>query len=136
MKTIDKLSNDEYETVISQNKIAIGNKPLSEITAENVMDIVLLIGACPCLDFWNKPIITDFDKETFSDTVVIDYHSTRIEDGRESNYYTFFLTFRDFSFHYTKNYEVYHKMQKHHSQYLRINVFKYLIQQGFDIPLY
>jgi|ERR1035437_3260376 hypothetical protein len=116
--------------------IKIGNKPMSEITSENVMDIILMIGACPSLEFWNKPIITDFDNTTFSDTVVIDYHSYRISDNMESCHYIFFFCFRGFHWHYTKDFEIYHKSQRHHSKNLGVKEFRYLIQEGFDIPLY
>jgi len=116
--------------------LEIGAKPLSEISPENVMDLVKMIGALPSLQFWNEPVITDFSNTTFSDTVVIDYVSYRIEDNRKSSEYTFFFNFKDFSWHYTKDFEIYHKQQRHHSNRLSIKEFRYLLQQGFDIPFY
>ena len=117
-------------------KLEIGNKPLSELTAENVMDMILMIGACPSLEFWNKPIITDFNNKMFSDTVVIDYHSYRIEDNRESSHYIFFFNFKDFHWQYTKDFEIYHKTQRHHTKNLGVPELRYLIKQGFNIPIY
>lgn len=116
--------------------LEIGNKPLPEITAEQVMELIKIIGALPSLEFWNTPVITDFSNKMFSDTVVINYHSYRISDNRESCHYIFFFNFKDFHWHYTKDFEIHHKQQRHHSKNLGIKEFRYLLQQGFDVPFY
>jgi hypothetical protein len=116
--------------------IEIGSKLMSELTAENVMDIILLIGACPSLEFWNKPIITNFDNEMFRDAVVINYHSLRTSDNKNSCEYIFFFNFKSFNWHYTKYYEIYNKSQRNHSNNVSLKIFKYLISNGFDVPLY
>lgn len=60
--------------------LQIGNKPLKELTAEDLRQIVLIEGCSPSLEFWNEPEITRFNNTTFSDTIVIDYLAYRKDD--------------------------------------------------------
>ena len=115
--------------------IQIGEKPLRELTAEDLRQIVLIEGCSPCLEYWNEPEITDFNNNLFSDTIVIDYVCYRIKDGLKSCEYTFFFNFKNFSFHYIRDYEKLN--QKHQPQGKRVGIetLHYLIRHGFDVPL-
>ena len=116
--------------------IEIGSKPLKELTVENVIDIVKIIGAMPCLEYWHEPTVIEFDNTMFSDTIVVYYKSYRISDNKESQEYMFFLDFKRFHWHYSKDYERVNKLQRHHSREFSLEVLRYLIKQGFDVPLY
>lgn len=115
--------------------LQIGNKPLKELTAEDLKQIVMIEGCCPVLEFWKEPDIIDSDNQMFSDTVVLDYTSSRIEDGLKSSEFSFFFKFKNFSFHYTKDYEL-NKNQPSRSQRISVETFRFLIKQGYDVPLY
>lgn len=121
---------------IVKMQIEIGTKKLSELTAENIMQIVMIIGAAPSSEFWNEPTLLDFNNTMFSDTITIDYVSYRKSDNKKSCKYTFFFDVKRFSWHYTKDFEIYHKWQRHHSSKLGLPELRYLISQGFDVPLY
>lgn len=41
--------------------LEIGNKSLTELTGENILDMVMIIKACPSLEFWNEPILLSFN---------------------------------------------------------------------------
>ena len=117
--------------------LEIGNKSLTELTGENILDMVMIIKACPSLEFWNEPILLSFNNTHFSDTYVIEYVSYRKSDNKKSCKYTFFFNFKDFYWHYKKDFEYYKEdYVEHASRNLSIKEFRYLIQQGFDIPLY
>lgn len=116
--------------------IEIGNKPLSELTSKNIMDIVSIIGAAPSSEFWKEPELLDFDNELFNETITVDYVCYRKSDNKRSCEYSFFLNHKKFYWHYTKDYERLQKQHRHHSREFSMEVWKYLIQQGFDVPLY
>lgn len=112
--------------------IEIGSKPLKEMTAEDVRQIVMIEGCCAALQFWNEPIVLDFDNTTFGNTRVIDYHSFRTEDNKQGAIFTFFLDFESFRWHYTKD----KSTQTYGSGDFSIDVFRYLIRAGYDVPIY
>ncbi len=116
--------------------IEIGNKPLRELTAENIMQIIIIIGAAPHLEFWNDTVLLEFDNELFCDSITVGYVSYRKSDNKKSQEYTFFLNHKNYYWHYTKDYERLQKQQRHHRRDFSLEVWKYLIQQGFDVPLY
>lgn len=126
----------KLDAIPTTNIIEIGTKPLKELTAENILDIVMIVGAHPCPEFWNKPIITDFDNTTFSDTIVIEYHAFRKEDNRKSKVHSFYFKFNSLWWHYVKDFDIHHKIQRHHTKNCSLAEIRYLIQQGFDVPLY
>ncbi len=116
-------------------KIEIGDKPLKELTAEELLEIIMIEGCCPSLEFWNKPEIVEFDNKMFGDTLVLDFISHRKEDGIQSGSYAFFLDFNRFSYHYTKDYEQ-NKNQPINGRRVGIETLKYLIGQGYNVPIY
>lgn len=60
-------------------QITIGDKPLMQISPEDLLELAVILGACPCLDYWNRPEIIRFCNTLFSDTIYIIYNATRIK---------------------------------------------------------
>jgi hypothetical protein len=118
--------------IINNMNVEIGNKPLKELTAEDLRQIVLIEGCSPSLEYWNEPEITDFTNTLFSDTIVIEYLSYRKEDNLKSCEYTFFFNFKDFIFHYEKG----NPNHQPNGKRVGLETLRYLISQGFDVPLY
>jgi hypothetical protein len=112
--------------------IEIGNKPLKELTAENIMEIAIIEGHVPHLEYWNKPELLNFDNEMFSNTIVIDYISTRKSDGIKSAEFTFFFDFEKLSM---RNYKSQNKLPGL-SNRAGLETLRYLIKEGFDVPIY
>ncbi len=117
------------------NKIEIGNKPLGEITPEEMLQIAIIEGACNSLKYWNVPVITDFSNTLFTDTVVLDYHAYRKKDNLKSADYALFFDFKQFGFFYTKDYDT-NPDQPPNYRNVSIGTIKFLIEQGYDVPLY
>lgn len=120
--------------------IEIGSKPLKEISKEDLLQIVIIEGACNVIihggeKIWNEPVITDFDSTMFSDTVVLHYNSYRVRDNMKSADYIFFFNHKKFSWHYSRDYEATRK-QDGDSRNASINVIQYLISKGYDVPVY
>lgn len=120
--------------------IKIGNKPLRELTVEDLRQIVIIEGCCPVImrngkEIWDEPIVCDFNNTLFSDTIVIDYYSHRKSDNLKSCEFTFFFNFKDFSFHYERDYEKEDSDHQSKSKRVGLEVLRYLIRQGFDVPL-
>lgn len=114
--------------------IKIGDKKLSSITADDVLQIVIIEGCIPCLDYWHKPIILDFDNTMFSDSIVLDYQSFRIKDNIESSIFVFFFNHKDISYHYHRDR---HSIERRvGGNRLKLDSIKYLISRGYDIPIY
>lgn len=113
-------------------KIEIGNRKLIDITQDELMGLCMIEKVHAHADYWNPPIITDYDKKMFSDTIVMDYHSFRIEDGLKSDTLVFFFNHKEFTFHYHR------KNREHDKGNNRLNLesIKYLISLGFDLPIY
>lgn len=120
---------------MSNTKLIIGNKPLSELAAENIKQILMLIGCCASLEYWNEPIITDFDNKIFSDTIVVYFKSYRIEDNIEGREVVFFFNFKSFSYHYHLKNEDLSKRRPNGAN-IKLDIYKYLINEDFDIPIY
>lgn len=120
--------------------IEIGNIPLKDITAEDLLQIVIIEGCCPVIkynehDIWKQPVITDFNNTMFSDTIVLDYSSYRVADNIKSGEYVFFFNFKDFRFHYTKDYDQ-NKNQNPNGNRVCFETIKFLINRGYDVPIY
>lgn len=114
--------------------IEIGNKKLSSITADDVLAIAIIEGCMPCLDYWDKPIILEYDNTMFSDSVVLDYHSFRTKDNLHSDVYVFFFNHKDISYHYHRDR---HSIERRvGGNRLKLESIKYLISKGYDIPIY
>lgn len=84
------------------------------------------------LDFWNYPTLLEYDNTMFSDTVVISYKSTRKEDGIESIPLVFFFCVSDLSYHYHRE----NVTEKWYGERLKIKAIKFLIEKGYDVPIY
>lgn len=81
-------------------RITIGTRDLATITAEEVLQVVIINGCCPYLEYWDIPEIKDFDNTMFSDTVVLDHQSKRKEDGSKGSVFIFFFNHKSFEYHY------------------------------------
>ena len=120
--------------------IEIGNKPLKEMSAEDLRQIVIIEGCCPTIihngkEIWGEPEIADFNNTMFSDTLTLDYTSYRKSDNLKSADYIFFFNFKDFIFHYTKDYEQ-NTDQPSNGGRVGLETLRYLIANGYDVPLY
>jgi len=125
--------------VTKKRIIEIGNKPLKELTSEDLLQIVIIEGCCSVImhngeKIWNEPVITDFNNTMFSDSLTLDYTSYRKSDNLKSSDYIFFFNFKDFSYHYTKDYEQ-NKNQLIKSKRVKLETVRYLINKGYDVPL-
>lgn len=116
-------------------KIEIGNKKINDLTDDNILDIMMIIGCIPALEYWDKPIITRIDKEKIDKIVVVDYHSLRTEDNIKSQNFTLFINFKDYRYHYTNDF-FRNSDYKPNGQRFCLNIIKYLIEIGFDVPIY
>ncbi len=121
--------------------IQIGDKPIKEMTAEDLLQIVIIEGACPVImhngeKIWNEPTITDFDNTMFSDTLVLDYNSYRVKDNLKSADYVFFFKCEDFRWHYSRDYEKNKEQDPNQSNRVCFETIKYLISKGYDVPIY
>lgn len=112
--------------------IEIGNRPLKDITQNDVLELAIIEGCCPSLVYWNRPNILDFDNTMFSETVTIDYESSKIENGATSDVFCFFFNFIKLSFHYSRNYKNNGIIIP--TKNLSLESISYLIKQGYYIP--
>lgn len=117
-----------------EKTIKIGDRKFINMTKEELIKIALLELCTPSLTYWNEPLIIDFNNSMFRDTLFIDYYSTRIKDGLESDKICFFLNFKEFTFHYTRSNDDNKNIRP--GKRLSIPTIKYLINQNFDIPIY
>ncbi len=114
--------------------ITIGDKPLKELSKEDIIELVLIEKCHKVLEFWGQPVPVGIDKKTFPDTIVLDFEQSRIEDGYKGGNVVFFLDIEKLSFHhYVENSPGEHLRK---SSLLNIHSLKYLIKNGFDIPIY
>jgi hypothetical protein len=112
-------------------QIEIGNKNLKNITIDELLEIIAIEGCCTSLEYWNKPICTEFNSTMFSGTVVIKYFSTRKKDNTYSNDITFYFNFNNFDYHFHREDRTVNSRNR-----LKIESIRYLIQRGYHIPLY
>ncbi len=63
-------------------QIVIGDKPLMQISEEDILQVAVIQGCCACLDYWNYPTLTEYDNTMFRYSVLCSYKSTRKEDNR------------------------------------------------------
>lgn len=117
-------------------QIQIGAKKLSDLTAENILEIVKIIGCTPSFEYWNEPVLLDFSNTMFSDTIVIDYVSYRKSDNKKSCEYSFYFDFKRLRWHYVKDFEIHSPKYRHHANNVDMSVLRYLINEGFDVPIY
>ena len=113
-------------------EITIGDKSLMQISKEDILQLAVMQGCCAHLAFFNYPTLLEYDNTMFSDTVVISYKSTRKEDGIESIPLVFFFCVSDLSYHYHRE----NVTEKWYGERLKIKAIKFLIEKGYDVPIY
>lgn len=112
--------------------ITIGDKPLKLISQEDLLKVVEIEGCLPDFQYWHKPTVTDINNTMFSDTVIISYCSYRKHDGKLSNEFTFYFDHKRLSCHYTRA----DREWKPNGKRLSIDTIKFLVQNGYDVPIY
>jgi len=111
-------------------QLTIGTRDLALITKDEVLQVAVIEGCCPHLEYWNIPQITYFDNTMFSHTVVLDYHSTRKDDdGHKSPTIVFFFDHKNLNFHY------HNRNRDSHSKRFSFETIRYLLKQDFYLPL-
>lgn len=120
------------------NIIQIGDTPIRDISQADILAIANIEGAHLVKEhngemIWSEPIVLDFTNTMFSDTVVIDYQQKRLSDGIEGKVIVFFLNHKEFRWHWHFQGDE-HKTPN--GKNLRIESIKYLIKQGYDVPIY
>jgi len=113
-------------------KIEIGSRKVKDLPAEYLIDIAKIEGVCNHLEFWGNPIMTDFTNTMFSNTLVIDFYQERKTDQLKGKTIIFFFNFIDFTFHW--HFENERDISR--NSRAKIQTIKYLIDKGFDLPLY
>lgn len=113
-------------------QIVIGDKPLMQISEEDILQVAVIQGCCAHPDYWNYPTLTEYDNTMFRDSVWCSYKSTRKEDNLDSGEFTFFLNIKDLSYHYHRGWST----EKWHGERLGLNAIKFLIEKGYDVPIY
>ena len=117
--------------------IEIGDANLKDLTKEQLIEIILIEGCTLHLDYWNTPIILDFDNKMFSDTLVIDFNQLRKEDNLQGRTIVFFFNFKDFSYHWHfKDEDINSSVKNSRRSRVKMETIKFLIKNGFDVPLY
>ena len=67
-----------------------GKRQLRDITDQELRVIVELSHHYGCKDYWGNFTITRIDRKMFSDSIVVEYEQTRIQDGEKSVTVMFF----------------------------------------------
>jgi hypothetical protein len=114
-------------------KIEIGSKPLTELNAKNLMDIAKIEGVHLFFEHWGEIEFKEFDTYNFSKTYVVEFFQKRIKDDAFGKTIVFFFDLERFSFHW--HFENEEKLFRE-SKRIKFETIKYLIKEGFDLPLY
>lgn len=113
--------------------IEIGSKKIKDLTPENLIDIALIEGVHLVTEYWERPKMVDFTNTLFSDTLVIDFNQIRTKDGVIGKTIVMYFNFIRFSFHWHFEDE---ENKGRGTKYIKIQTIKYLIENGYDLPLY
>lgn len=113
-------------------QITIGDKPLMQISPEDLLELAIIQGCCPCLDFWDRPEIVDSCNTLFSHTTFIRYFSKRKKDGQGCDTIIFYFHTNRLSYHYHRDNEPNRAI----CERLSIEAIKFLIEKEYDIPIY
>jgi len=115
-----------------KKQITIGSKKLSDLSADNLVDIAKIEGVHLYFQSWKEIIVSDFSNTLFSDTLVVDYAQKKIDNEDFERTIVFFFNFKNFCYHWHFKGE----NNTRESRRLSIESLKYLIDNGFDLPLY
>lgn len=113
--------------------INIGSLSLKNLTPDQLMNIAEIEGVHLYFEVWDKMEMLDFSNTMFSDTLVVDFSQKKLSNISEKKTIVFFFNFKDFHFHWHfKNDE----RNTRESKRLKLESIKYLLDEGFDLPLY
>ncbi|MDR1223266.1 MAG: hypothetical protein LBL07_10395 [Tannerella sp.] len=110
--------------------IKIGSKPIKDIQIDDLIDIALIEGVCCNMDRFGRPVCAGFDCTMFSTAVVLEFYQEKISDGVQSDKIELFFLHEDLSFHYT------YRGRSSGIKRLSIESIKFLLQKGYDLPVY
>ena len=113
-------------------QVTIGDKPLMQISKEDILQLAIMQGCCAHLEYWNPPVLLEYNNTMFSDSVWITYQSTRKSDSIKSDVLVFFFNVRDISYHYHRE----NMTEQWYGRRLNLDVIKFLIEKGYDVPIY
>lgn len=118
--------------------ITIGDLPLKNILKEHLLEVALIEGVHLVMnhdgnDFWHRPYILDYSNKMFHDTITMDYRQKRVSDGLEGKTIVLFFNHENLTYHWHFENEGYNQRPTHR---LKIQSIKYLIQKGYNIPIY
>ena len=116
-------------------KIEIGDKPMRELAAEDLRQIVMIEGCCPFREYWGEPAVSEFDNTMFGDCCLIHYTSTRKSDGLVSKEYWFFFNYDLSGYFYVANAASESDSRRSPGHRPSMATLRYLIGAGFDVPL-
>lgn len=54
-------------------QIVIGDKPLMQISEEDIFQVAVIQGCCAHPDYWNYPTLTEYNNTIFRDSVWCSY---------------------------------------------------------------
>ena len=127
------VSYKALNTIVKDMKqVTIGDKPLMQISKEDILQLAIMQGCCAHLEYWNPPVLLEYNNTMFSDSVWITYQSTRKSDSIKSDVLVFFFNVRDISYHYHRE----NMTEQWYGRRLNLDVIKFLIEKGYDVPIY
>ena len=113
-------------------KIEIGNKNLKDLTATELVEIAQIENVHLYFEYWDKMEVSDFSNTLFSDTLAVDFNQKKLDEPSFEKTIVFFFEFKKFSFHWHfKN-----DSNIRESKRIKLETIKYLINKGYDLPLY
>ena len=114
-------------------EIQIGDKSLRELSAEDLRQLVMIEGCCPGFGGWSEPVVSDFDNTMFRDCCVIEYCCTRKDDGTPSSLFSFYFDYDCGGYFYVR--DPFGNPWRSAGKRPSMAALRYLIREGFDVPL-
>lgn len=113
--------------------IKIGDKDISGLTPDNLIEIAKLEGVHCSFEYFSDLTYENFSNSLFSDTLVIDLKQYKISDPDIERVIVFFFNFKEFSFHW---YFINDIDNMRHGRQIKMTTIKYLLEEGFNLPIY
>ena len=112
-------------------KIVIGNKELKNLSSQNLIDIAEIEGVHLFFEYWSDIELVGFDNTFTSNTMVVDFKQSKLDKPEFDITIVFFFDFENFQFHYHFK----DKEDNRSPQRISIKTIKYLIDNGFYLPI-
>jgi hypothetical protein len=114
-------------------EIRIGDKPMRELTGEDLRRIVMIEGCCPGFGGWEDPVVSVFDNTMFGNCCLVEYSSVRKDNGVQSSTYTFYFDYDCGGYFYVR--DPFGNPCRSSGKRPSLATLRYLIDEGFDVPL-